>query len=110
MRCCWPACWQSHPAYCCNGSVATRMPPVLEILLACWFFAIGVQAIRKRDARLWKLLVVSVICVLGVGCVGVALKIAARHTAKYDLWLYAADRTLGSPAFAMARLLRPTAL
>jgi hypothetical protein len=86
------------------------MPPVLEILLACWFFGIGVQAIRKRDARLWKLLVVSVICVLGVGCVGVALKIAARHTAKYDLWLYAAYRALGSPAFAMARLLRPTAL
>jgi len=86
------------------------MPLLLQILLACWFFAIGVQAIRKRDVRLWKLLTVSVICVLGVGCVGVALKIAALHTAKYDLWLFAADRALGSPAFAMARLLRPSAL
>ena len=86
------------------------MPPALQILLACWFLAISVQAIRKRDARLWQILVVGVVCVLGVGCVGVALQIAARHTAKYDLWLYTADTALGSPAFAMARLLRPTAL
>jgi hypothetical protein len=42
------------------------MPPALKISLACWFFAISVRAIRKRDARLLKLLVVSVICVLGI--------------------------------------------
>jgi PAP2 superfamily protein len=86
------------------------MPPVLRILLAGWFLAIGAQAIRKRDARLWQILAVSVVCVLGVGCVGVALKTAARYTTKYDLWLYTADTALGSPAFGMARLLRPTAL
>lgn len=86
------------------------MPPALEFPLACWFLAIGVYAIRKRDTRLLKLLVVSAICVLGVGCVGIALGIAARHTAKCDLWLYTADAALGSPAFAIARLLRPAAL
>lgn len=86
------------------------MPPALEISLACWFLVIGVQAARKRDARLYKLLAISAICVLLVGCVGIALTIAAQHTAKLDLWLYTADTALGSPAFAIARLVRPTAL
>ena len=82
------------------------MPLALKLPLACWFFAISVQALRKRDARLLKLLIVSTTCVCGVALVGVALTIAARHTAKYDLWLYSADTALGAPSFMLARLLR----
>ena len=84
------------------------MPLALEVALICWFCVVGVQAARKRDARLVQLLLVSVVCVAGVGCVGVALSVAARHTAKFDLWLYTADRALGSPSFAVAGRIRPT--
>ena len=91
-----------------RGGRLRIMPLALEIALTCWFCVIGVQAARKRDARLLQLLLVSVACVAGVGCVGIALSVAARHTAKFDLWLYTADTALGSPSFAAARLIRPT--
>lgn len=86
------------------------MPVALQIALCVWFLLVGVAAIDRRDKRLFKLLIVNAICVLGVGCVGIALAVAAQHTAKYDLWLYSADTALGSPGFAIARLLRPTLL
>lgn len=85
------------------------MPLPLAIPLGCWLVAVGVLALRGRDLRLVNLLVVSFTCVLGLACVGIALQAAARHTAKYDLWLYTADMALGAPSFLLARLMRPGA-
>lgn len=92
------------------SAMSSVMGSVVVLILKIALPAIGILAIWKRDDRLLKLFGVSIVCVLGLGVVGLALSVAARHTLKYDLWLYSAETALGSPAFAIGRLLRPTRL
>jgi len=82
------------------------MAYVFQIALTCWFAAVGLLAIRKRQAL--NLFLVSGVCIVGLVGVNAALSLAAQHTAKYDLWLYSADTALGSPAFLLGRIFSRT--
>ena len=86
------------------------MPTSLKVFLICWFTGLGVQFVRRRDPRIVKLLLVSVVCVIGLFVAAFALAIAGGMTPKYDLWLYKADWVLGSPAYLISRMIVRTPL
>jgi hypothetical protein len=86
------------------------MPTSLKVFLICWFVGFGVQYIRSRDPRIVKLLLVSVMCVIGLYVAAFALAVAGGMTPKYDAWLYKADWALGSPAYWISRRIARTPL
>jgi hypothetical protein len=79
------------------------VPVSLKIFLSCWFVAIAIAWVRTRSPKLLQLLVVSVICLLGFVCVGLAIGIAGRLTPRYDLWLYRVEEQFGAPAWFVSR-------